>query len=88
MKTAKNGDLLIIVNGRSESANRVKGKVAKSIGLDARIRKMDDLTPIEIRDLEDGVTKEEVLETALNDKEVGAKLIGFVGQPPELLWEI
>lgn len=54
-----------------------KDEVAKSLGPDTKIQKLDDLSTVEIRDLDGEVTKEEVLEAVSGYDDVGAKLVSL-----------
>lgn len=56
------GSLLIEVSGGAEVAKKVKQEVVRSLVQDARVRKMGEEAPIEIRDLDELTAKEEVLE--------------------------
>lgn len=65
MLQTQNGNLLIEVSGGADSAATVKQEVERSLGLGAAVRMTEDLTLIEVRDLNEMTTKEEVLEAAL-----------------------
>lgn len=59
-KTAS-GKLLIEINGRNDAAETVRQEIARSLGPTAKVRRMADESPIEIRDLDDETSGEEVL---------------------------
>lgn len=65
MRKTLNGNLLIEINGGAESATTVKQEVERSLGPEASVRMTDNMTSIEVRDLDEVTTKEEVLEAAL-----------------------
>lgn len=78
MRQTKTGSLLIQINGGAEVAKVVKDEVARSLGPDEAIRMTDDSTAVEIRDMDEMTTKEEVLEAvlALGDFQ-GAKVVSL-----------
>lgn len=58
------GDLLIEINGGSTAADVVKTEVMRSLGPEAKVRKLEDTATVEIRDLDAETTREEVIEEA------------------------
>lgn len=61
MRKTTNGKLLIEINGGAEATEVVREEVARSLGSVAKVRRMTDEAPIEIRDLDGETTSEEVL---------------------------
>lgn len=61
MRMTASGNLLIEINGETEAAETVKNEVARSLGAAAKVHRMADEAPIEIRDLDEETTREEVL---------------------------
>lgn len=61
MRKTMGGNLLIEINGGVEAAEAVKNEVARSLGPAAKVRRMMNEAPIEIRDLDEETTNEEVL---------------------------
>lgn len=61
MRKTTNGNLLIEINGGTDAAEAVKNEVARTLGPAAKVRQMMDEAPIEIRDLDEETTREEVL---------------------------
>lgn len=74
LRKARNGDLLVVINGSSDSANRIKNEISKSLGSKVMIRKLEDLTVVKIFDLDCETSKEEVLDAVSGVNDVGAKL--------------
>lgn len=60
-RTGKN-ELLIEINGGTDSAENVRAEVERSLGSDAKVRKLEETSPVEIRDLDEETTKEEILD--------------------------
>lgn len=61
LRRIKAGDLLIVINGGKASADKVHAEMVKSFGEGAKVWKLNDESPVEIRDLNGEATKEEVL---------------------------
>lgn len=61
MRRTGKGELLIEIHGGADSAEVVRAEVTRSLGAGAKVRKMVDTSPIEIRDLDEEATKDEVL---------------------------
>lgn len=56
------GDLLVEINGGSDSAEVVRAELVRSLGPEARVRKLENSSAVEIRDLDAETTRDEVLE--------------------------
>lgn len=78
MRQTQNGNLLIEVSGGADSAATVKREIERSLGPGAEVRTTEDLSPVEVRDLDEVTTKEEVLDAvlALGDAH-GAKVVSI-----------
>lgn len=78
MKRTKNGELLIVINGSNDSAYRVNAEFSKLFGADVKVRKLDDLVAMEIRDLNAEIPKEELVAAVSNSNDdIGAKLVSL-----------
>lgn len=55
-------ELLIEINGGADSANSVRTKIERSLGSKAKVRKLEETSPVEIRNLDEKISKEEVLD--------------------------
>lgn len=78
MRQTKNGNLLIEINGGADSAKIVMKEVERSIGSSDRVRMTEDLAAVEVRDLDEVTTKEEVLDAFMAlDGTFGAKIINL-----------
>lgn len=64
-RQTQQGNLLIEINGGADSAAMVKQEVERSLGPGAVVRMTDNLAPIEVRDLDEMTTKEEILQATL-----------------------
>lgn len=60
-QTGKN-ELLIEINGGTDSADSVRAEVERSLGSDAKVRKLEESSPVEIRDLDEETSKDEILD--------------------------
>lgn len=60
MRKAKSGGLLIQVRGDSAQIEAVRAEIARSTGLDAGVRTLRPRALLEIRDLDEWTTREEV----------------------------
>lgn len=60
MRRTMRGELLIEVSGGSEAMSSVKAEVERSLGPGAKVRKLEDMSPVELRDLDEETTSEEV----------------------------
>lgn len=69
MRRTQKGDLLIEVNGGAESVEKVRVEVARSLGDGAKIYKLENMSSIEIRNLDEETTKDEVLNAVTNTNE-------------------
>lgn len=78
IRQTKTGSLLIQINGGVEAAKVVRDEVERSLGPDATVRMAEDSTAVEIRDVDEITTKEEILEgvLALGDSR-GAKVVSL-----------
>lgn len=63
MRRTHRGELLIEVRGGTDSAEKIRDELARTLGTDARVRKLESTSPVEICDLDEVTTKEEVLGT-------------------------
>lgn len=61
IRRTQQGNLLIEINGGAKAAEMVKQEVFRSLGPDARVRRMGDETTINVLDLNELITMEEVL---------------------------
>lgn len=61
MRRTQQGNLLIEINGGAEAAETVRQEISHSLGPDARVRRMGDESTVEVLDLDELTTKEEVL---------------------------
>lgn len=61
MRRSQQGNLLIEINGGAEAAERVRQEISRSLGPDIRMRRMGDDSTVEVLDLDELTTKEEVL---------------------------
>lgn len=59
------GKLLIEINGDAKAAESVKAEVERSLGPMARVRKLEDTSAVEIRDLDGMTTGDEVVRAAM-----------------------
>lgn len=57
------GDLLVEINGGNSSAEIVKAELERSLGPEARVRKLGGSSTVEIRDMDAETTGEELLDT-------------------------
>lgn len=62
MRKTTSGKLLIEINGGNDAAETVRQEIVRSLGPTAKVRRMANESPIEIRDLDDETSGEEVLE--------------------------
>lgn len=60
LRRTMKGELLIEVSSGSETMSTVKAEVERSLGPGARVRRLEDMFPIELRDLNEESTSEEV----------------------------
>lgn len=65
MRQTQQGNLLIEINGGTDTATKMKQEIERSLGPETAVRTTDDLAPVEVRDLDEVTTKEEVLEATL-----------------------
>lgn len=65
MRQTQQGNLLIEINGGTDTATTVKQEIERSLGPGTAVRTTDDLVPVEVRDLDEVTTREEVLEATL-----------------------
>lgn len=72
MRRTTQESLLIEINGGAEAAEKMRQEVARSLGPDAKVRRMGDEAPVEICDLDELVTKDEVLAAVAQAVEGGA----------------
>lgn len=70
------GDLLIEINGGTSAAEVMRAEVQRSLGPAARVRKLEEKAPVEIRDIDTEATKEEVLE-AVASLDQDARLVSL-----------
>lgn len=78
MRQTRNGSLLIQINGGTDSAKIIKDEAERSFGPNAKVRVIDDSTAVEVRDLDEITTKEEVLEAVLAlDGPSGSRVVSF-----------
>lgn len=61
MRRTQKGELLIEVRGGTDSAEKIRDELARSLGTEAKVRKLESTSPVEICDLDEVTTKEEVL---------------------------
>lgn len=66
MRRTQKGDLLIDIIGGAGSIETVRTEVARSLGEGVKIRKLENMSPVEIRDLDKETSKEEVLNAVSN----------------------
>lgn len=62
MRRTLKGELLIEVSGGTEAMSTVKAEVERSLGPGATVKRLEDLSPVELRDLDEETTAEEVRE--------------------------
>lgn len=60
LRRTMKGELLIEVSGGSEAMSTVKAEVERALRPGARVRRLEDMFPIELRDLDEEATSEEV----------------------------
>lgn len=73
IRKTRTGDLLIVINGGEEEAEVVRAEVTKSLGDGAKVQRISNESPIEIRDLDGEVTREKVPEDGVRGN-AGARL--------------
>lgn len=78
LRKTRNGDLLVVINGGNGPAETVKAEITRALGAGATVRKLENSSVVEIRDLDAETTKEEVL-NAVNStcKEGNSKLVSL-----------
>lgn len=78
MRQTKTDGLLIEINGSVDSAKCIKAEVEHSLGPTAKVRLADDTAPVEVRDMDELTTKEEILEALSDhDQQNGAKVVSI-----------
>lgn len=71
-------DLLVEINGNNDSAEMVRAELMRSLGPEARVRKLGNSTAVEIRDFDAETTRAEVLEAVGGPNGSGeAKLVSL-----------
>lgn len=82
MRRTTQGSLLIEINGGTEAAEKVRQEVARSLGPDVKVRRMGDEAPVEICDLDELVTKDEVLAAVAQAIDGGATRLVSLRRTP------
>jgi len=63
MRQAKNGDLLIQIRGDANQVDAVRQEVTRSAGTDIEVRALQNRLMVEVRDLNEWTTREEIQES-------------------------
>lgn len=79
MRRTKSGDLLIEIKGDSEQVEAVRAEVSRSAGEDIEVRTLQQKALLEIRDLDQWASQEEVIEAGVMASGANRDAVRMIG---------
>jgi len=78
IRETRNGSLLIEINGGAEEAEKVKTEIERSLGPEASVRRVENRSVLELRDLDGTTTPEDILEAVSRESPgMEARVLGI-----------